>query len=111
MLSASDNLQEQTEGTESAAVLNLSVLRFLLLDLLWDGEHRFPNNVGPERITPDQSLGDSPDQAARGAAVYQPRVQTLLVKPYIFATVSRNANIRHSRKTRPPYPDIPQESL
>lgn len=31
------NLQEQTEGTESAVILNLWDLRFLLLDPLWDG--------------------------------------------------------------------------
>jgi hypothetical protein len=38
--------------------------------LFWDGEHRFPNNVGPEGLRPT-NLGDSSDQAAGGALIQE----------------------------------------
>jgi hypothetical protein len=31
------------------------VLGFLLLDLLWDDEHRFPKTVGPKELRPTKS--------------------------------------------------------
>jgi hypothetical protein len=46
MLSTSDNLQEETEKTESAAFESLRPPFPPVKSLLWDGEHRFPNNVG-----------------------------------------------------------------
>jgi hypothetical protein len=68
MVAASDNLQEKTLSTGSRPRVGRGAEKTKLAEfesprppfprvrsLLWDGEHRFPNNVGPEKLSPTEA--------------------------------------------------------